>query len=65
MPNHEASKNIGVIGLGLMGTALTQRLLEHGYRVAVWNRTREVGAADRSGCGVERQPARRLPARRY
>lgn len=29
-----------MIGLGLMGTALTERLLEHGYRVAVWNRTR-------------------------
>ena len=35
------SKCIGVIGLGLMGTALTERLLEHGYRVLVWNRTRE------------------------
>ena len=32
---------IGLIGLGLMGTALTERLLERGYRVAVWNRTRE------------------------
>ena len=32
---------IGLIGLGLMGTALTERLLEHGYRVAVWNRSRE------------------------
>ena len=32
---------VGVIGLGLMGTALTERLLGHGYRVAVWNRTRE------------------------
>ena len=32
---------IGLIGLGLMGTALTERLLEHGYRVAVWNRTRD------------------------
>ena len=31
---------VGVIGLGLMGTALTERLLEQGYRVAVWNRTR-------------------------
>lgn len=30
-----------MIGLGLMGTALTERLLEYGYRVAVWNRTRE------------------------
>lgn len=35
---------IGVIGLGLMGAALTERLLEHGYRVAVWNRTREKAA---------------------
>lgn len=33
-----------MIGLGLMGTALTERLLEHGYRVAVWNRTREKAA---------------------
>lgn len=31
---------LGVIGLGLMGTALTDRFLEHGYRVIVWNRTR-------------------------
>jgi 3-hydroxyisobutyrate dehydrogenase-like beta-hydroxyacid dehydrogenase len=30
---------IGVIGLGLMGTAIAERLLAHGYRVAVWNRT--------------------------
>jgi xylose isomerase len=29
-----------LIGLGLMGTALTERLLEHGFRVAMWNRTR-------------------------
>lgn len=34
-------KQIGMIGLGLMGTALTERLLEYGFRVAVWNRTRE------------------------
>lgn len=33
-----------MIGLGLMGTALTERLLEHGYGVAVWNRTREKAA---------------------
>jgi 3-hydroxyisobutyrate dehydrogenase-like beta-hydroxyacid dehydrogenase len=37
-PNQQV---IGVIGLGLMGTALTERLLEHGYRVLVWNRTRD------------------------
>jgi 3-hydroxyisobutyrate dehydrogenase-like beta-hydroxyacid dehydrogenase len=40
-PNKET---VGVIGLGLMGSALTERLLGHGYRVAVWNRTR--GKAD-------------------
>lgn len=40
-PDHN---RIGVIGLGLMGTALTERLLEHGFRVAVWNRTREKAA---------------------
>jgi len=33
-------KFLGLIGLGLMGAALTERLLEHGYRMAVWNRTR-------------------------
>lgn len=36
----ENPKRISVLGLGLMGTALTERLLEHGYRVTVWNRTR-------------------------
>jgi 3-hydroxyisobutyrate dehydrogenase-like beta-hydroxyacid dehydrogenase len=38
-PSHD--EQIGLIGLGLMGTALAERLLDHGYRVAVWNRTRE------------------------
>ncbi len=32
--------HIGVIGLGLMGTAIAGRLLAHGYEVRVWNRTR-------------------------
>jgi 3-hydroxyisobutyrate dehydrogenase-like beta-hydroxyacid dehydrogenase len=39
-----AREIIGLIGLGLMGTALTDRLLEHGYGVAVWNRTPEQAA---------------------
>jgi len=38
-PRHPEPR-IGVIGLGLMGTALTELLLEHGHRVTVWNRTR-------------------------
>jgi len=37
-------ERIGLVGVGLMGSALTERLLEHGYRVAVWNRTREKAA---------------------
>lgn len=37
----EPSSAIGIIGLGLMGTALCERLLEYGYRPFVWNRTRE------------------------
>ena len=32
---------IGVVGLGLMGTALTERLLGAGFPVFVYNRTRE------------------------
>ena len=35
------TKTIGMIGLGLMGTALTERLLDAGYYVQVWNRTPE------------------------
>ena len=35
---------VAVIGLGLMGAALTERLLEDGYPVHVWNRTREKAA---------------------
>lgn len=35
------SQIIGIVGLGLMGSAMTARLLEHGYRVLVWNRSRE------------------------
>jgi 3-hydroxyisobutyrate dehydrogenase-like beta-hydroxyacid dehydrogenase len=36
-----SSKRIGVIGLGLMGAAITERLLADGYEVEVYNRTRE------------------------
>lgn len=34
-------KRIGMIGLGLMGTAMSERLLEQGFQCHVWNRTRE------------------------
>lgn len=32
---------IGIVGLGLMGTAIAERLIAHHYQVVVWNRTRE------------------------
>lgn len=39
------SRLVGVMGLGLMGTAFTELLLDKGFRVVVWNRTREKAAA--------------------
>ena len=41
MDHRLEQRRIGIIGLGLMGTALTERLLEAGYEVVVFNRTRE------------------------
>jgi 3-hydroxyisobutyrate dehydrogenase-like beta-hydroxyacid dehydrogenase len=35
------TKTVGMVGLGLMGTALTERLLGAAYSVRVWNRSRE------------------------
>ena len=35
------SPSISVVGLGLMGTAFTERLLEYGWRLFVWNRSAE------------------------
>jgi 3-hydroxyisobutyrate dehydrogenase len=32
---------LGYIGIGLMGAPMTRRLLEAGYRVAIWNRSAE------------------------
>jgi len=37
MPVDSARPRIGYIGLGLMGTAMTERLLERGWQVTVWN----------------------------
>lgn len=34
-----ATNTVGVIGLGLMGTAITRRLLQLGYQPLVWNRS--------------------------
>lgn len=34
-------RHVGVIGLGLMGMAISERFLERGYAVSVWNRSPE------------------------
>jgi 3-hydroxyisobutyrate dehydrogenase-like beta-hydroxyacid dehydrogenase len=34
-----AATSIAVIGVGAMGSRIAQRLIDHGYRVVVWNRT--------------------------
>jgi 3-hydroxyisobutyrate dehydrogenase-like beta-hydroxyacid dehydrogenase len=39
LQSNDAKKPIGVVGLGLMGNAITERLLAAGYPVAVWNRS--------------------------
>jgi 3-hydroxyisobutyrate dehydrogenase-like beta-hydroxyacid dehydrogenase len=36
---------LGFIGIGNMGSRMAKRLLEHGYRVIVYNRTREAAEA--------------------
>ncbi|MFM8726471.1 MAG: NAD(P)-dependent oxidoreductase [Planctomycetaceae bacterium] len=38
-PDHDP--HIGVIGLGLMGTAITERLLQFGWQPHIWNRSPE------------------------
>ena len=40
MSQKQSLQPVGVVGLGLMGTAFTERLLEAGYAVNVYNRTR-------------------------
>jgi 3-hydroxyisobutyrate dehydrogenase-like beta-hydroxyacid dehydrogenase len=39
------NKNISVIGLGAMGTALARTMIKNGVRVTVWNRTAEKAKA--------------------
>ena len=40
-----SSPTIAVLGTGLMGTAFAGRLMEHGWRVVVWNRSPEKARA--------------------
>ncbi|MEZ6074331.1 MAG: NAD(P)-binding domain-containing protein [Pirellulaceae bacterium] len=50
MTKQNPVQKIGVIGLGLMGTAITVRLIENGFVPVVWNRTRlQSRCTDRCG----------------
>ncbi len=40
--NDNANCNVGLVGLGVMGQNLALNMADHGYRVAVYNRTHEV-----------------------
>ncbi|PWT84972.1 MAG: 2-hydroxy-3-oxopropionate reductase, partial [Proteobacteria bacterium] len=37
--NPQGGERLGYVGLGLMGTPMTRRLLKAGYQVTVWNRS--------------------------
>lgn len=41
MTKAHSEKIVGVVGLGLMGSALADTLLQHGYDLRVWNRSRD------------------------
>jgi len=34
-------KNIGIVGLGIMGKGMTTNFIKNGYNVFVWNRTKQ------------------------
>lgn len=46
------STSVGLIGLGLMGSALAERLLQAGHRVVGWDIDSERVSALRTGGGV-------------
>lgn len=39
MTTNEMIADVGIVGLGVMGRNLALNLADHGYRVAVYNRT--------------------------
>ena len=59
-------REISVIGLGTMGSALVRPLLSHGYRVTVWNRTSaKAETLVRDGGVLAHSPAAALEPGRY
>ena len=58
-----AKSTVGVIGLGLMGSALAESLLAKGFAVTVWNRT-QAKAEPFEAAGAHRAPSVAEAARR-
>jgi 3-hydroxyisobutyrate dehydrogenase-like beta-hydroxyacid dehydrogenase len=56
-------ENVGVLGLGAMGSRFTRRLLDTGYRVHVWNRS-PANAEGLAAAGAEVAPSPRAVAER-
>src|ERR1700675_2333357 len=49
---------IGIAGIGKMGAAIAQRLMEVGHKVTAWNRTAEkLGAVANAGAAIATAPA--------
>jgi 3-hydroxyisobutyrate dehydrogenase len=49
---------IGIAGIGKMGTAIAQRLMEVGHKITVWNRTADkLGAVANAGAAIAATPA--------
>src|SRR6516164_4578860 len=49
---------VGIAGIGKMGAAIAQRLMEAGHQVTAWNRTREkLHAVTKAGATVAATPA--------
>ena len=63
MSNGAHAQRIGWIGAGRMGSAMVGRLLEAGYDVTVWNRTRaKCEPLEQLGASVAQAPAELAPA---
>ena len=63
--NHQTSPRIALLGLGIMGEAIGERLLDRGFPLSVWNRTAEKGRALRRAARARRRhPRTRSPTRR-
>jgi 3-hydroxyisobutyrate dehydrogenase len=55
-------RNVGVVGIGIMGKSMALNLLNSGFQVTVWNRTREKTRALKEAGAVVAESPRELAA---